>query len=470
MNIIRGSESKRGRVPPIVFSLALCALAIFSFVMLRDSAYRSESALLKAASEKIALRVSAKLQAMLDTGEQFRQLLRTEGGRTYAALRPLAEDSLARSSYIDSITIAPGAIVRYSFPEDRASASIGHDLLNNPERMQALVEAVREKKAVLQGPSVSAEGEDLAFLRIPVMDKADLWGFVSIGFDIDRMLADLDISSEFPGLFVAIASSGTDGRGRQVFWGDQRALQGYEVAVTAGSEDFPWTVYTASSYPVVRVVWWGAGLLALSIVSLVLFMQGMVAGRQRQKRTLSAPSLKEASFVVTPFVQKAEENEGPLPEVAAQDQAAPASTALASSEEGVRAAVRTPVSVLVVDDSEVNRELLFRMLTLKGYEAQSVSSSEMALDAIKERSFDVLLIDCIMPKTDGYALASAIRNIIGEAPSLMIAMSPRHDPQETEKCRAAGFDSVLIKPFTMTSLDQKIQETLYHKGDKVPGG
>jgi DNA-binding response OmpR family regulator len=41
------------------------------------------------------------------------------------------------------------------------------------------------------------------------------------------------------------------------------------------------------------------------------------------------------------------------------------------------------------------------MLTLKGYEAQSVSSSEMALDAIKERSFDVLLIDCIMPKTDG---------------------------------------------------------------------
>jgi sensor domain CHASE-containing protein len=289
MNIIRGSESKRGRVPPIVFSLALCALAIFSFVMLRDSAYRSESALLKAASEKIALRVSAKLQAMLDTGEQFRQLLRTEGGRTYAALRPLAEDSLARSSYIDSITIAPGAIVRYSFPEDRASASIGHDLLNNPERMQALVEAVREKKAVLQGPSVSAEGEDLAFLRIPVMDKADLWGFVSIGFDIDRMLADLDISSEFPGLFVAIASSGTDGRGRQVFWGDQRALQGYEVAVTAGSEDFPWTVYTASSYPVVRVVWWGAGLLALSIVSLVLFMQGMVAGRQRQKRTLSPP-------------------------------------------------------------------------------------------------------------------------------------------------------------------------------------
>ncbi len=468
MNIIRGSKAKEAECPRSFFTRALC----FGYFLLCHAAGQCLPLGIGAAQGRFRKNCFAgfsETAAMLDTGEQFRQLLRTEGGRTYAALRRCRRQSCQVVIHrFDNI--APGAIVRYSFPEDRASASIGHDLLNNPERMQALVEAVREKKAVLQGPSVSAEGEDLAFLRIPVMDKADLWGFVSIGFDIDRMLADLDISSEFPGLFVAIASSGTDGRGRQVFWGDQRALQGYEVAVTAGSEDFPWAVYTASSYPVVRVVWWGAGLLALSIVSLVLFMQAIVAGRRRQKRTLSAPSLKEASFVVTPFVQKAEENEGPLPEVAAQDQAAPASTALASSEEGARAAVRIPVSVLVVDDSEVNRELLFRMLTLKGYEAQSVSSSEMALDAIKERSFDVVLIDCVMPDMDGYALASAIRNSAGGAPSLMIAMSPRHDPQETEKCRAAGFDSVLIKPFTMTSLDQKIQETLYHKGDKVPGG
>jgi sensor domain CHASE-containing protein len=150
MSVIRGPERKRGRASPILVSLVLCALTIFSFVMLRNSAYRSESALLKASSEKIASQIAAELQAMLDTGEQFQTMLLTDAGKTYASLRPLAEKSLAGSPYIDSITIAPGAIVRYSFPEETgskepSSSSIGHDLLDNPERMQALVAAVSKK-------------------------------------------------------------------------------------------------------------------------------------------------------------------------------------------------------------------------------------------------------------------------------------------------------------------------------------
>jgi DNA-binding response OmpR family regulator len=39
-------------------------------------------------------------------------------------------------------------------------------------------------------------------------------------------------------------------------------------------------------------------------------------------------------------------------------------------------------------------------------------------------------------------------------------MSPRHGPEEVKRCTDAGFDALLIKPFTMTSLDQKIRETL----------
>ena len=130
------------------------------------------------------------------------------------------------------------------------------------------------------------------------------------------------------------------------------------------------------------------------------------------------------------------------------------------------------ISVLIVDDSEVNRDLLLRMLTLKGYEARAVSSAEASLESLKVKSFDIMLIDCVMPEMDGYALAQKIRaedtshqkGLQSALPRpVLIAMSPRHDQEEAERCAKAGFDSLLVKPFTMTALDQQIRLILDDK-------
>jgi DNA-binding response OmpR family regulator len=48
----------------------------------------------------------------------------------------------------------------------------------------------------------------------------------------------------------------------------------------------------------------------------------------------------------------------------------------------------------------------------------------------------------------------------------MIAMSPSHDLEEAKKCADAGFDGLIIKPFTMTSLDQRIKEILLSSTDR----
>jgi len=74
-----------------------------------------------------------------------------------------------------------------------------------------------------------------------------------------------------------------------------------------------------------------------------------------------------------------------------------------------------------------------------------------------------VLIDCIMPDMDGFALAREIRKSEASTgdkkkPVALIAMSPRHDLEEAERSSQAGFDSLLVKPFTMTALDQKIGE------------
>jgi len=261
-------------------------------------------------------------------------------------------------------------------------------------------------------------------------------------------------------------------------------------------------------------------MLVLNMVGLGLFVLGMVqrpstvqlpSTLQRRRRSaqkaqeskaaveedraLSSEKagLPKASFVVKPFVPEPREKE-PQPSIAEKEPspkrpepvveetideesstAAPAAIQKTAAESPM-----APLSVLVVDDSEVNRELLLRMLVLKGYEAEAVSSGALALEALKKRRFHLLLIDCIMPDMDGYALASTIRAAGKEQPSVpadlvgqkqrsmmerpaLLAMSPRHDPDEVKKCTDAGFDALLIKPFTMTSLDQKIRETLNHR-------
>ncbi len=517
MSPISSQKKNKAKMARVLLPLLFCVLAIFCFFMLWKSANRSESELLGAVSKRIALQISEPLQEMLAVGDKFRELLLTGSGKTYAALRPLAEETLANLPYIDSITIAPGAIVRYFFPEGRAFSSIGHDLLDNPERMDALVDAVRRKSAVLQGPELSAEGKNLAFLRIPVIESSELWGFVSIAFDADKVLSDLDLVSQFPGLSIAIASSNMEGGDRRLFWGESRALTGYSAVLKIGSEDFPWTIYVASMYPYKRTGLWGGGLLILVLLSCGLVIRAEFLEKESSKAPVRP---KEASIAVKPFIPKTESMQEPsielvkkvdIPKASAMEESMAqeiVAEKLASKESiaqepapeklvspSLEKPIKEPangypkdmavfqnlaieneaekkevavsmeeipgsISVLVVDDSEVNRDLLLRMLTLKDYKAKAVSSGEAALKALSEESFDVLLIDCIMPEMDGYALAGRICAEGISSMPVLIAMSPRHDHEEAEKCAKAGFDNLLVKPFTMTALEQQIRLAL----------
>jgi CheY-like chemotaxis protein/sensor domain CHASE-containing protein len=523
----------------VVLALAWCAAAVFFFFMLRASALRSESELCRAISLKVSSQISEQIDAMLNISERFRDQLLADSDKNYSALRRIAEESLASVDSIQSISIAPGAIIRYSFPEETATAAVGHDLLDNPERMKALVQAVSGRKAVLQGPSVSADGAHLAFIRQPVFDRGELWGFVSIAFDVDTMLKSLKIPVQYPGMRIAVSSrepSASQMQEKLIFWGDQNALSGYETVVKLGANDSAWSVLVASVYPATRALRWGLALIALNVAGAIGLLAEMAGRDSRnqlkrqsarrfdnppENRNAAKESIPDRGFAVKPFVplstgeaiSKAEpppaRTEPAIPPMeeaeassfagnarilnteTAQDQqkleldqvdnkspaqpgqeraaekgmqAAEKQAGLGQRQEPDTAAVESrTISVLVVDDSEVNREILLRMLALKGYEAEAVESGAAALSLLKTHSFDVVLIDCIMPNMDGFALAREIKHSSAGAdnkgkPVALIAMSPRHDLEEAERSAQAGFDSLLVKPFTMTALDLKIRE------------
>lgn len=117
-------------------------------------------------------------------------------------------------------------------------------------------------------------------------------------------------------------------------------------------------------------------------------------------------------------------------------------------------------SILVVDDSEVNRDLVGRMLSLKGYSTEFADSGSAALARCREGTYDLIFLDCFMPGMDGYKTSVLLREEGLRRSTKIIGMSARVGPRELETCKAAGMDDVLAKPFTSKQLFESLAKNL----------
>jgi len=102
--------------------------------------------------------------------------------------------------------------------------------------------------------------------------------------------------------------------------------------------------------------------------------------------------------------------------------------------------------VLVVEDNLVNRKVAIAMLSRLGYEAVTANDGLEALDALSKASFDVVLMDCQMPRLDGYEAASEIRVRETDRHTPIVAMTASAMASDRERCLAAGMDDYLTKP------------------------
>ncbi|AGA26533.1 hybrid sensor histidine kinase/response regulator [Singulisphaera acidiphila] len=144
-----------------------------------------------------------------------------------------------------------------------------------------------------------------------------------------------------------------------------------------------------------------------------------------------------------------------------------------------------PLRILLAEDNEFNTRLVERLLTRRGHLVQVAEDGQQALallglnewsparlapkwNAERERTaadgglsssplakeFDLLLLDLHMPKLDGYAVVTAIRqqekSLGGHLP--VVALTARSQPEDRARCLAAGMDDYLAKPIRTTEL------------------
>ena len=124
------------------------------------------------------------------------------------------------------------------------------------------------------------------------------------------------------------------------------------------------------------------------------------------------------------------------------------------------------VKILLCEDDENLGMLLREYLQTRGYDADLQPDGEAGYKAFTRGKYDMCVFDVMMPKKDGFALASEIRAINSEVPIIFLtAKSMKEDILQGFKL---GADDYLSKPFSMEELLSRIESILRRvRGKKV---
>ena len=116
------------------------------------------------------------------------------------------------------------------------------------------------------------------------------------------------------------------------------------------------------------------------------------------------------------------------------------------------------VRVLVVVDDPINRDVATSMLALIQCQASEARNGYEAVECYADNSFDLILMDCHMPKLDGYSATRLIREIESESERRVpiVALIASASSEVQQQCVDAGMDDCLCMPFTLDSLRDKV--------------
>ncbi len=117
------------------------------------------------------------------------------------------------------------------------------------------------------------------------------------------------------------------------------------------------------------------------------------------------------------------------------------------------------LSILIAEDNKINQKVALNQLKNLGYIADLACDGEEVLTKIAEKHYDAILMDCHMPRLDGYATTRAIRLLEGGSRhTIVIALTASAMKEDLELAMAAGMDDFLSKPVRKEELAAKITQ------------
>lgn len=116
--------------------------------------------------------------------------------------------------------------------------------------------------------------------------------------------------------------------------------------------------------------------------------------------------------------------------------------------------------ILVVDDEPYILRSLTFLMEKQGYKTITATNGEEALSKIQEEQPDLLLLDVMMPKKDGFQVCREVRDNPEMGNPYIIMLTARGQAADRQKGLRAGADEFLTKPFSPSKLVKKVKAAL----------
>ena len=135
------------------------------------------------------------------------------------------------------------------------------------------------------------------------------------------------------------------------------------------------------------------------------------------------------------------------------------------TEQPVEAATTPKPAVLVVEDEQNIRELVCLHLGLENYDCVQAGDGEQALKQARSRSFDLVILDVMLPGLDGVTVCRAIRRDSANPDVPVLMLTARREESDKVVGLESGADDYLTKPFGVRELVARVR-ALLRRGPK----
>jgi CheY-like chemotaxis protein len=122
--------------------------------------------------------------------------------------------------------------------------------------------------------------------------------------------------------------------------------------------------------------------------------------------------------------------------------------------------------VLVVDDDDVIRQLITVNLELEGFDVVTAVDGQDALDKVKQAQPQVVTLDVMMPRLDGWEAAARLRGDPETAHIKVILLSARAQEADLQRGERIGVDAYLTKPFDPDELIDLVRRLMDDAGER----
>ncbi len=116
--------------------------------------------------------------------------------------------------------------------------------------------------------------------------------------------------------------------------------------------------------------------------------------------------------------------------------------------------------ILLVEDNELNRDMLSRRLTRKGFEVVLAVDGRKGIEAAQSEDFDLILMDMSLPEVDGWEATRLLKADPRTRPTPIVALTAHAMAGDRERAMEAGCDDYDSKPIEFPRLLSKIEALL----------